>query len=44
MKIITHKIIILQAGLPRVVSGPGEKMFLVLPERADWLKIEAKKL
>jgi hypothetical protein len=31
MKTVTHKIIILQAGLLRAVSGSGEKMFLVLP-------------
>ena len=28
----------------RAVSGPGEKMFLALPEKADWLKTEAERL
>jgi hypothetical protein len=44
MKTITHTIIILPAGLPRAISGPGEKMFLVLPERVDWLEMEVERL
>ena len=44
METITYKIVILQAGLPRAVSGPGENIYLVLQERADWLKTKAERL